>query len=80
MSAVSNVLIVGAGLTGLSSAIALRQAGIDMELIERSPTRAVLAGMWAARRGRIITVTSMNGVVAMPFSDAYNAAGSPSRA
>lgn len=34
MSAVSNVLIVGAGLTGLSSAIALRQAGIDMELIE----------------------------------------------
>lgn len=37
-------------------------------------TRAVLPGMRERGRGRIITVTSMNGVVAMPFSDAYNAA------
>ncbi len=36
-------------------------------------TRAVLPGMRTHRRGRIITVTSLNGVVAMPFSDAYNA-------
>lgn len=36
-------------------------------------TRAVLPGMRTRRRGRIITVTSLNGVVAMPFSDAYNA-------
>ncbi|ATB29713.1 SDR family oxidoreductase [Melittangium boletus] len=37
-------------------------------------TQAVLPGMRAARRGRIVTVTSMNGLIAMPFSDAYNAA------
>jgi short-subunit dehydrogenase len=37
-------------------------------------TKAVLPPMRAARAGRIITVTSMNGVVALPFSDAYNAA------
>jgi len=37
-------------------------------------TRAIVPGMRARSRGRIITVTSMNGVVAMPFSDAYNAA------
>ena len=37
-------------------------------------SRAVIPGMRARSRGRIITVTSMNGVVAMPFSDAYNAA------
>jgi NAD(P)-dependent dehydrogenase (short-subunit alcohol dehydrogenase family) len=37
-------------------------------------TRAVIPGMRARSSGRIITVTSMNGVVAMPFSDAYNAA------
>jgi NAD(P)-dependent dehydrogenase (short-subunit alcohol dehydrogenase family) len=37
-------------------------------------TRAVVPGMRTRSRGRIITVTSMNGVVAMPFSDAYNAA------
>jgi len=37
-------------------------------------TRAVLPGMRTARRGRIVTVTSMNGLIGMPFSDAYNAA------
>lgn len=36
-------------------------------------TRAVLPGMRVRGRGRILTVTSLNGVVAMPFSDAYNA-------
>jgi short-subunit dehydrogenase len=37
-------------------------------------TKAVLPAMRAARSGRVITVTSLNGVVALPFSDAYNAA------
>ena len=37
-------------------------------------TKAVLPAMRAARSGRIITVTSLNGVIALPFSDAYNAA------
>jgi 2-polyprenyl-6-methoxyphenol hydroxylase-like FAD-dependent oxidoreductase len=41
MGAASNVLIVGAGPAGLSSAIALRRAGVDVELVERSPTRDV---------------------------------------
>lgn len=36
-------------------------------------TRAVLPAMRTNKRGRILTVTSLNGVVAMPFSDAYNA-------
>ena len=36
-------------------------------------TKAVLPLMRSAGSGRIITVTSMNGVLAMPFSDAYNA-------
>jgi len=34
----------------------------------------VLPAMRSARTGRVITVTSLNGVVALPFSDAYNAA------
>lgn len=37
-------------------------------------TRAVLPGMRERRHGRILTVTSTNGVIGMPFSDAYNAA------
>lgn len=41
MAAVSNVLIVGAGPAGLSSAIALRRAGMDVEIVERSPIRDV---------------------------------------
>jgi NAD(P)-dependent dehydrogenase (short-subunit alcohol dehydrogenase family) len=36
-------------------------------------TKAVLPGMRARRAGRVITVTSLNGIVALPFSDAYNA-------
>jgi NAD(P)-dependent dehydrogenase (short-subunit alcohol dehydrogenase family) len=36
-------------------------------------TRAVIPGMRTRRSGRIVTVTSSNGVIGMPFSDAYNA-------
>lgn len=36
-------------------------------------TKAVLPSMRRARSGHIVTVTSLNGVVGMPFSDAYNA-------
>lgn len=36
-------------------------------------TKAVIPAMRRAGRGRILTVTSLNGVVGMPFSDAYNA-------
>jgi short-subunit dehydrogenase len=37
-------------------------------------TKAVLPAMRAARAGRVITVTSLSGVVALPLNDAYNAA------
>jgi NAD(P)-dependent dehydrogenase (short-subunit alcohol dehydrogenase family) len=36
-------------------------------------TRAVIPSMREAKSGRIITVASLNGVVGMPFRDAYNA-------
>jgi NAD(P)-dependent dehydrogenase (short-subunit alcohol dehydrogenase family) len=36
-------------------------------------TKAVLPAMRVAGSGRIVTVTSMNGLIGMPFSDAYNA-------
>lgn len=36
-------------------------------------TRAAIPGMRARGSGRIVTVTSSNGVIGMPFSDAYNA-------
>jgi 2-polyprenyl-6-methoxyphenol hydroxylase-like FAD-dependent oxidoreductase len=39
--AVSKVLIVGAGPAGLSSAVALRRAGVAVEVVERSATRQV---------------------------------------
>jgi NAD(P)-dependent dehydrogenase (short-subunit alcohol dehydrogenase family) len=36
-------------------------------------TRALLPAMREARSGRVITVTSLNGVIGVPFNDAYNA-------
>src|SRR5213080_757154 len=43
-------------------------------------TRAVLPAMRTARSGRIISVTSIGGLIGQPFNDAYCAASSPSRA
>lgn len=37
-------------------------------------TRAVIPGMRQRGSGRVLTITSTNGIVGMPFSDAYNAA------
>src|SRR6478672_8045432 len=72
-------LITGASSgIGLATAAALADDGfekcfaVNFHGVARV-TRAVIPGMRARASGRIITVTSMNGVVAMPFSDAYNA-------
>jgi short-subunit dehydrogenase len=67
----------GAGHRGTLEQLTMDELSHAMELnffgVARV-TKAVLPAMRAARTGRVITVTSMNGVVALPFSDAYNAA------
>ncbi len=67
----------GAGHRGTLEQLSLSELSQAMELnffgVARV-TKAVLPAMRAARSGRVITVTSLNGVVALPFSDAYNAA------
>lgn len=67
----------GAGYRGTLEQLSLQELSRSMELnylgVARV-TKAVLPGMREARSGRVITVTSLNGVVALPFSDAYNAA------
>jgi short-subunit dehydrogenase len=67
----------GAGHRGTLEQLSLRDLASVMELnffgVARV-TKAVLPAMRAARSGRVITVTSLNGVIALPFSDAYNAA------
>lgn len=66
----------GGGYRGTLEQLSLTELAAAMDLnffgVART-TKAVLPAMRAARSGRIITVTSLNGVVAMPFSDAYNA-------
>jgi 2-polyprenyl-6-methoxyphenol hydroxylase-like FAD-dependent oxidoreductase len=37
MTAVQRVLVVGGGIGGLSTTIGLRQAGYDVDLVERNP-------------------------------------------
>jgi len=67
----------GAGHRGTLEQLTMDELSQAMELnffgVARV-TKAVLSAMRAARTGRVITVTSLNGVVALPFSDAYNAA------
>jgi short-subunit dehydrogenase len=67
----------GAGHRGTLEQLTMAELSQSMELnffgVARV-TKAVLPAMRAARTGRVITVTSLNGVVALPFSDAYNAA------
>jgi NAD(P)-dependent dehydrogenase (short-subunit alcohol dehydrogenase family) len=66
----------GAGHRGTLEQLSVQELRQVMELnflgVARV-TKAVLPTMRAARSGRVITVTSLNGVVALPFSDAYNA-------
>jgi len=66
----------GAGHRGTLEELSLEELAASMELnffgVARV-TKAVLPAMREARAGRIITVTSLNCVVALPFSDAYNA-------
>jgi NAD(P)-dependent dehydrogenase (short-subunit alcohol dehydrogenase family) len=67
----------GAGHRGTLEQLSMAELSHAMELnffgVARV-TKAVLPAMRAARNGRVITVTSLNGIVALPFSDAYNAA------
>ncbi|GAB3558968.1 SDR family oxidoreductase [Spelaeicoccus albus] len=67
----------GAGHRGTLEQLSLEELSQSMELNffgAARVTKAVLPAMREARAGRVITVTSLNGVVALPFSDAYNAA------
>ncbi|WP_308468026.1 SDR family oxidoreductase [Rathayibacter soli] len=67
----------GAGHRGTLEQLSMQELAQSMDLnffgVARV-TKAVLPGMREARAGRVITVTSLNGIVALPFSDAYNAA------
>ena len=71
------VNVAGAGMRGTLEQLTLQELSQTMGLnffgVARV-TKAVLPGMRAAGAGRVITVTSLNGIVALPFSDAYNAA------
>lgn len=67
----------GAGHRGTLEQLSLQEVSESLELnfmgVARV-TKAVLPSMREAGAGRIVTVTSLNGVLALPFSDAYNAA------
>jgi NAD(P)-dependent dehydrogenase (short-subunit alcohol dehydrogenase family) len=66
----------GAGIIGTVEQLPVEavQANFDVNFFGVwRMTRAVIPAMRAARSGRIITVASLGGVVALPFSEAYSA-------
>ncbi len=71
-----DVLVNNAGQGSLGTAEQLPMSEIrdQLEVNYLGPvrlTKAVLPGMRAAGRGRIVTVTSVGGAVGQPFADAY---------
>lgn len=66
----------GAGHKGTLEQISFEEIQQSLDVNFFGPlrmTRAFLPAMRAAQSGRVITVTSLNGVLGVPFNDAYNA-------
>ena len=66
----------GAGHKGTLEQISIREIQQNLDVNFLGPvrlTRALIPAMREAGSGRIITVTSLNGVLGVPFNDAYNA-------
>jgi 2-polyprenyl-6-methoxyphenol hydroxylase-like FAD-dependent oxidoreductase len=59
----ARVLVVGGGIGGLTSAIALRKAGFEVEVIERDPTWSVY-GVGIIQQSNVIRAMSMLGLLA----------------
>jgi FAD-dependent urate hydroxylase len=71
MADAGRILIVGGGIAGLSLAIALRRAGADAELVERSPA-------WpAVGAGIVLHANAVRALRALGVGEAINAASSP---
>jgi 2-polyprenyl-6-methoxyphenol hydroxylase-like FAD-dependent oxidoreductase len=57
-----NILIIGGGIGGLTSAIALRQRGYKVEVIERDPTWSVY-GVGIIQQGNVIRAMKQLGLI-----------------
>jgi 2-polyprenyl-6-methoxyphenol hydroxylase-like FAD-dependent oxidoreductase len=57
-----NILIIGGGIGGLTSAIALRKQGYDVDVIERDPTWSVY-GVGIIQQGNVIRAMKQLGLI-----------------
>ena len=67
----ATVLIAGGGIAGLTSAIALRQQGFDVEIVEKDPDWSVY-GVGIIQQGNVLRAISRLGIL-----DEYIDAGFP---
>lgn len=71
MSDIAKVLIVGAGIGGLSAAIALRNAGVEVDIVEISPQAKVY------HVGIVVQANCIRAMAQLGIADAAVAAGFP---
>lgn len=58
----AHILIIGGGIGGLTSAIALRQKGFTVDVIERDPTWSVY-GVGIIQQGNVIRAMKQLGLI-----------------
>ena len=71
MSDIKKVLIVGAGIGGLSAAIALRKAGVEVDIVEINPETKVF------NVGIVVQASCIRAMAQLGIADAAVAAGFP---